>query len=202
MLQHEVVEEAVARCRAAGLPLILEPIAYPLPSEDASTLPGRLGPLVLATVERLPAARGRHPQAAVPTRRGRRSRGRVVQEDRRGLRRHAVGAARRRGRPARASRATSRSRARPEHPASSQVAPSGRRRSGSRATQLAARLDAECVPLVRRLRALAEAARPAVAASPHRERRAAGRLVELGLIRSWRRRCGDGAPARRPRRSR
>lgn len=53
VLQHEVVEEAVARCRAAGLPLILEPIAYPLPSEDASTLPGRLGPLVLATVERL-----------------------------------------------------------------------------------------------------------------------------------------------------
>jgi tagatose 1,6-diphosphate aldolase len=53
VLQHAVVEQAVARCRAVGLPLILEPIAYPLPSEDASTLPDRLGPLVLATVERL-----------------------------------------------------------------------------------------------------------------------------------------------------
>jgi tagatose 1,6-diphosphate aldolase len=53
VLQHAVVAEAVSACRAAGLPLILEPIAYPLPSEEASTLPGRLGPIVLATVERL-----------------------------------------------------------------------------------------------------------------------------------------------------
>ena len=53
VLQDAVVAEAVAGCRAVGLPLILEPIAYPLPSEDASTLPGRLGPIVLASVERL-----------------------------------------------------------------------------------------------------------------------------------------------------
>jgi tagatose 1,6-diphosphate aldolase len=52
-LQDAVVAEAVAGCRAVGLPLILEPIAYPLPSEDATTLAGRLGPIVLATVERL-----------------------------------------------------------------------------------------------------------------------------------------------------
>jgi tagatose 1,6-diphosphate aldolase len=51
--QDAVVAEAVAGCRAVGLPLILEPIAYPLPSEDASTLSGRLGPIVLASVERL-----------------------------------------------------------------------------------------------------------------------------------------------------
>jgi tagatose 1,6-diphosphate aldolase len=51
--QDAVVAEAVAGCRAVGLPLIVEPIAYPLPSEDASTLPGRLGPIVLASVERL-----------------------------------------------------------------------------------------------------------------------------------------------------
>ena len=36
VLQDAVVAEAVAGCRAVGLPLILEPIAYPLPSEDAS----------------------------------------------------------------------------------------------------------------------------------------------------------------------
>jgi tagatose 1,6-diphosphate aldolase len=53
VLQDAVVAEAVAGCRAVGLPLILEPIAYPLPSEDAAGLPGRLGPIVLATVERL-----------------------------------------------------------------------------------------------------------------------------------------------------
>ncbi|MDX6525876.1 MAG: hypothetical protein QOI43_1387, partial [Gaiellales bacterium] len=40
-------------CRAVGLPLILEPIAYPLPAEDAAALAARLGPIVLATVERL-----------------------------------------------------------------------------------------------------------------------------------------------------
>jgi tagatose 1,6-diphosphate aldolase len=51
--QDAIVAEAVAGCRAVGLPLILEPIAYPLASEDASTLPGRLGPIVLASVERL-----------------------------------------------------------------------------------------------------------------------------------------------------
>ena len=53
VLQDAVVAEAVAGCRAVGLPLILEPIAYPLPSEEASTLPHRLGPIVLASVERL-----------------------------------------------------------------------------------------------------------------------------------------------------
>jgi tagatose 1,6-diphosphate aldolase len=51
--QDDVVAEAVAGCRAAGLPLIVEPIAYPLGSEDAGELAGRLGPIVLATVERL-----------------------------------------------------------------------------------------------------------------------------------------------------
>jgi tagatose 1,6-diphosphate aldolase len=55
VLQDAVVAQAVAGCRAVGLPLILEPIAYPLPSEDAATLPRRLGPIVLATVERLRA---------------------------------------------------------------------------------------------------------------------------------------------------
>lgn len=53
VLQDAVVAEAVAGCHAVGLPLILEPIAYPLPGEDAATLPGRLAPIVLATVERL-----------------------------------------------------------------------------------------------------------------------------------------------------
>jgi tagatose 1,6-diphosphate aldolase len=53
VLQDAVVAEAVAGCRGAGLPLILEPIAYPLEGEDASTLAGRLGPIVLASVERL-----------------------------------------------------------------------------------------------------------------------------------------------------
>jgi tagatose 1,6-diphosphate aldolase len=53
VLQDAVVAEAVAGCHAVGLPLIVEPIAYPLPDEDASTLPGRLGPIVLASVERL-----------------------------------------------------------------------------------------------------------------------------------------------------
>jgi tagatose 1,6-diphosphate aldolase len=52
-LQDDVVAEAVAGCRAVGLPLILEPIAYPLPAEDAAALAARLGPIVLATVERL-----------------------------------------------------------------------------------------------------------------------------------------------------
>jgi tagatose 1,6-diphosphate aldolase len=51
--QDAVVAEAVAGCRGAGLPLIVEPIAYPLPGEDAASLAGDLGPVVLATVERL-----------------------------------------------------------------------------------------------------------------------------------------------------
>jgi tagatose 1,6-diphosphate aldolase len=51
--QDAVVVEAVAGCRSVGLPLIVEPIAYPLSGEDASELAGRLGPIVLATVERL-----------------------------------------------------------------------------------------------------------------------------------------------------
>jgi tagatose 1,6-diphosphate aldolase len=51
--QDEVVSRAVAGCHAVGLPLIVEPIAYPLPSEDAGDLATRLGPIVLATVERL-----------------------------------------------------------------------------------------------------------------------------------------------------
>jgi tagatose 1,6-diphosphate aldolase len=53
LLQDAVVRQAVAACHAVGLPLIVEPIAYPLPSEDASSLARRLGPIVLATVERL-----------------------------------------------------------------------------------------------------------------------------------------------------
>jgi tagatose 1,6-diphosphate aldolase len=52
-LQDDVVAEAVSGCHAVGLPLIVEPIAYPLPGEDASTLPGRLGPIVHASVVRL-----------------------------------------------------------------------------------------------------------------------------------------------------
>jgi tagatose 1,6-diphosphate aldolase len=52
-LQDVVVTEAVAACRAVGLPLIVEPIAYPLPAEDATALAADLGPIVLATVERL-----------------------------------------------------------------------------------------------------------------------------------------------------
>jgi tagatose 1,6-diphosphate aldolase len=52
-LQDAVVAEAVAGCRAVGLPLIVEPIAYPLPTEDADTLAGRLGSVVLASAERL-----------------------------------------------------------------------------------------------------------------------------------------------------
>jgi tagatose 1,6-diphosphate aldolase len=51
--QDEVVAQAVAGCHAAGLPLIVEPIAYPLAGEDAAGLATRLGPIVLATVERL-----------------------------------------------------------------------------------------------------------------------------------------------------
>jgi tagatose 1,6-diphosphate aldolase len=52
-LQDAVVAGAVAACHASGLPLILEPIAYPLAGEDAGLLAARLGPIVLATVERL-----------------------------------------------------------------------------------------------------------------------------------------------------
>jgi tagatose 1,6-diphosphate aldolase len=51
--QDEVVARAVAACHEAALPLILEPIAYPLEGEDAASLAARLGPIVLATVERL-----------------------------------------------------------------------------------------------------------------------------------------------------
>lgn len=51
--QDEVVAQAVAGCHAVGLPLIVEPIAYPLAGEDAADLARRLGPIVLATVERL-----------------------------------------------------------------------------------------------------------------------------------------------------
>lgn len=52
-LQDAVVARAVEACHAAGLPLIVEPIAYPLPSEDATSLAANLGPIVLASVERL-----------------------------------------------------------------------------------------------------------------------------------------------------
>jgi tagatose 1,6-diphosphate aldolase len=51
--QDEVVARAVAACHAAGLPLILEPIAYPLAGEDAAELARSLAPLVLASVARL-----------------------------------------------------------------------------------------------------------------------------------------------------
>ena len=177
VLQHAVVEEAVAGCRAAGLPLILEPIAYPLPSEDASTLPGRLGPLVLATVERLRPLGADILKLQFPRDADAAAEVGVVQEDRRGLRRHAVGAARRRGRLGRL-RARRRGRVR------------GRgiglhRRTHALAGGARARGRAARGPARRGVRAARAApararrgARPAVAASAHRERGAAGRLVE------------------------
>ncbi|NHA69115.1 hypothetical protein [Phycicoccus flavus] len=34
--QHDVVADAAARCRAAGLPLVVEPLWFPLPGEDVA----------------------------------------------------------------------------------------------------------------------------------------------------------------------
>jgi tagatose-1,6-bisphosphate aldolase len=49
--QSAVVEQAVAGCHAAGLPLILEPIVYRLPDESESEFAERFPALVLAGVE-------------------------------------------------------------------------------------------------------------------------------------------------------
>ena len=70
-LQDAVVARAVAACHAVGLPLIVEPIAYPLPPEDATSLAADLGPIVLASVERLRPLGGdilklQFPRAASP----------------------------------------------------------------------------------------------------------------------------------------
>jgi tagatose 1,6-diphosphate aldolase len=51
--QVEVVARAVEGCHAAGLPLVLEPIVYPLPEEDESDHAAAFPGLVVAGVERL-----------------------------------------------------------------------------------------------------------------------------------------------------
>ncbi len=53
--QLEVVRQAVAGCRAAGLPLILEPIVYPLPGEDAAVYAAAFPEHVVRGAERLQA---------------------------------------------------------------------------------------------------------------------------------------------------
>jgi tagatose 1,6-diphosphate aldolase len=51
--QLAIVSEAVAACHAAGLPLVLEPIAYRLPDEDEAEFGDAFAGLVIAGVERL-----------------------------------------------------------------------------------------------------------------------------------------------------
>ena len=53
--QDDVVREAVAGCHGEGLPLILEPIAYPLPGETAEAFAALFPSLVVASSERLQA---------------------------------------------------------------------------------------------------------------------------------------------------
>jgi tagatose 1,6-diphosphate aldolase len=53
--QDDVVREAVARCHAEGLPLILEPIVYTLPGETPEDFTAAFPTLVVASAKRLQA---------------------------------------------------------------------------------------------------------------------------------------------------